>query len=215
MASIVGMDEAKREKARQAARRWRERNREKHRAYARAWSAANPEKRRATELRRRARMAEKDAAKRAARAAERAERREANREARLEAKRAAGRARYQHTKERDRERRLARSRAFRAAHPGYLRRWRAANPEKRRAWRKVRRANRGKKIREYFGKLQRGRCAICREKLGSETHIDHIMPLALGGQNRRSNLQLTCAPCNLSKGAVHPVEFAQSLGRLI
>lgn len=64
---------------------------------------------------------------------------------------------------------------------------------------------------------QSGKCAHlwCRVKLGKKYHIDHIKPLALGGSDGRRNLQLLCAPCNLKKGARHPIEFAQSRGMLL
>lgn len=48
-----------------------------------------------------------------------------------------------------------------------------------------------------------------------EKHVDHVMPLALGGDNTRSNIQILCAPCNLSKNAAHPVDYARSLGKLL
>lgn len=64
-------------------------------------------------------------------------------------------------------------------------------------------------------KLQRRRCAICREKLGKKYHVDHIVPLARGGTNNRDNIQITCEPCNLAKGARDPIDFMQSLGRLL
>jgi 5-methylcytosine-specific restriction endonuclease McrA len=63
--------------------------------------------------------------------------------------------------------------------------------------------------------LQRGRCAYCEAKLANDYHMDHIEPLALGGQNVDENIQLLCAFCNLSKGAKHPVEFAQRRGLLL
>ncbi|MCK8788014.1 HNH endonuclease, partial [Roseomonas sp. NAR14] len=50
---------------------------------------------------------------------------------------------------------------------------------------------------------------------GSATpHVDHYVPLALGGSNDRSNLRLLHAACNLSKGARHPIEHGRSLGLL-
>jgi len=53
----------------------------------------------------------------------------------------------------------------------------------------------------------KGRCVICKSDLTrvlSQTEkiqYDHIVPLARGGMNCVTNLQLTCAKCNGSKGA--------------
>lgn len=53
----------------------------------------------------------------------------------------------------------------------------------------------------------KGRCVICKTDLtrifnqAENIQYDHIVPLALGGMNCVSNLQLTCAKCNSSKGA--------------
>lgn len=64
--------------------------------------------------------------------------------------------------------------------------------------------------------LQKSKCACCKVDLRkSGHHLDHIIPLVLGGSNRDSNIQLLCPKCNLSKGSKHPVEFMQSLGLLL
>lgn len=53
----------------------------------------------------------------------------------------------------------------------------------------------------------KGRCVLCQTNLTklfsqqSQIHYDHILPLALGGMNCITNLQLTCSGCNLGKGA--------------
>jgi 5-methylcytosine-specific restriction endonuclease McrA len=64
-------------------------------------------------------------------------------------------------------------------------------------------------------KSQRGKCAYCRKKVGDSYHVDHIVPIARGGPNVRSNLQITCAACNRAKAARDPIEHARSLGMLI
>lgn len=61
---------------------------------------------------------------------------------------------------------------------------------------------------------QQGQCAFCLTPLGTGFHLDHIVPLSRGGLHDDSNLQLLCPPCNMSKGARDPVEFAQAHGRL-
>ncbi len=112
----------------------------------------------------------------------------------------------------------------------YVRKWRKDNPEKDRQiqlrWRV---ANRDKDrlkshkrravmrvgrvsddIISQLLNMQNGLCSneLCRDDLILEGyHLDHIMPLALGGKHEDTNLQLLCAVCNLSKGARHPNEW--------
>lgn len=63
--------------------------------------------------------------------------------------------------------------------------------------------------------LQKGKCACCGRELGKDYHLDHIMPLALGGTNTDDNIQLLRKQCNLQKNKKHPVEFMQSRGFLL
>jgi hypothetical protein len=53
-------------------------------------------------------------------------------------------------------------------------------------------------------KAQGNRCYICHKKLGKKYHIDHFIPIILGGTNDPGNLRLACPRCNLSKGPKHP-----------
>ena len=103
-----------------------------------------------------------------------------------------------------------------------------------RAWREENRdlvrlsnRNRRKKVRDAGGthdikdikrilKLQKRTCAACYTKFkGDEYHVDHIVPLALGGSNWASNLQMLCPTCNMSKGAKAPLDFYVSKGFLL
>lgn len=34
-----------------------------------------------------------------------------------------------------------------------------------------------------------------------EIHLDHVMPISKGGEHTADNLRVTCAPCNIRKGA--------------
>ena len=61
---------------------------------------------------------------------------------------------------------------------------------------------------------QKNRCAVCKVRM-DKFHIDHIMPLCLGGAHTVSNLQLLCPSCNLSKSGKHPIDFMQSKGLLL
>jgi 5-methylcytosine-specific restriction endonuclease McrA len=117
--------------------------------------------------------------------------------------------------------------------------WQKANPEKFKLYQKIHRARhpeaaRARKIsrraREFgdaksritaadirkLTAIQRGQCAMCRCKLSkSGWHVDHIMPLALGGKNTKRNIQLLCVTCNLRKGAKHPNDFSRRMGFLL
>ena len=116
--------------------------------------------------------------------------------------------------------------AYYAANPDKCRAanyaWNAANPENLRIMAHNRRARKregggrlSSGLAKRLLKLQRGKCACCGEPLGTDYHMDHIMPLALGGTNTDSNIQLLRAKCNLQKHAKHPVEFMQERGFLL
>lgn len=61
---------------------------------------------------------------------------------------------------------------------------------------------------------QKSKCVYCKEKL-TKYHIDHIIPIKLGGDNSKYNIQLLCVSCNCRKNAKHPIKFAQENGMLL
>lgn len=97
-----------------------------------------------------------------------------------------------------------------------------ANSDKVRMWNNARlhttRAA-GKVTREMILKLialQKDKCAACGIGFNkAKKHLDHIKPVAAGGNNEFGNLQYLCASCNLSKQARDPIEFMQSRGFLL
>lgn len=101
-------------------------------------------------------------------------------------------------------------------------RWRERNPEGVRAHAMTRLAlKKGSSgsytatdVQELYA-AQKGKCPNCRISLKRGYHVDHVEPLARGGLNVRSNLQILCPPCNLSKHASDPIEWAQRNGRLL
>ncbi len=64
-------------------------------------------------------------------------------------------------------------------------------------------------------KLQKNLCPCCKSDVSNKYHVDHIVPLKLGGDNDMQNLQILCPSCNLKKNAKHPIDFMQSLGFLL
>lgn len=100
--------------------------------------------------------------------------------------------------------------------------WRAENPEAKRIQDQNRRARKrenggviSRGLSERLFTLQRGKCACCGKPLGDNYHLDHIMPIALGGSNTDDNIQLLRAFCNQSKRAKHPIDYMQSKGFLL
>lgn len=139
----------------------------------------------------------------------------------------------------NREHAIAYARAVRAAKPEIIsankaayyirhkerllqktRAWRIANPQKRRLSSQKRYAKMAEgvglssDIAQKLLVLQRGRCACCGKKL-IKYHLDHIVPLALGGRHEDANIQLLTPSCNSRKGAKSPEKFAQERGLLI
>lgn len=187
-------------------------NSEDRKAYTAAWRAANPEKAKASKDVYRATNSEKIKANKAARYA-----------ANPEKARAATAAYYAANT----EKRKAASAAYRAANPVVVRSaiaaWQAANPEAVRVHRQNRRAREidsggqlSSGLAERLFKLQRGKCACgCKQPLGDDYHLDHIMPLALGGSNTDDNIQLLRSTCNLQKSRKHPIDFMRQRGYLL
>jgi 5-methylcytosine-specific restriction endonuclease McrA len=58
---------------------------------------------------------------------------------------------------------------------------------------------------------QEGKCVFCKEPL-IEYHVDHIIAVARGGDDREENLQLLCPRCNLAKGGKDPAKFMLERG---
>ena len=58
---------------------------------------------------------------------------------------------------------------------------------------------------------QLGLCAnpYCQTSLKDGCHVDHIMPIALGGTNDLRNLQFLCPSCNHRKTKLHPDEWLE------
>jgi 5-methylcytosine-specific restriction endonuclease McrA len=62
---------------------------------------------------------------------------------------------------------------------------------------------------------QDGKCVYCRADIRDGFHVDHKHPVSRGGTNAKSNLQLTCARCNMVKGAMTHEEFLVSKKRTL
>lgn len=84
----------------------------------------------------------------------------------------------------------------------------------------VRRDSKGKIKRKSYSEDTRkliylnagGRCELCGRKiLLEDMTIDHITPLAMGGEDDVENLSCTCYPCNLFKGNILPSDFMERI----
>jgi len=126
----------------------------------------------------------------------------------------------EHEKERCKKYRKDNPEKIRATHTAWIK----SHPE----WRKIQDRNqRAKRRSKALGKLslglvnrlltrQKNRCAICRKSLKKTGyHLDHIIPLARGGKNVDSNIQLTCPKCNREKHDKDPIVFMREKGFLL
>jgi hypothetical protein len=114
--------------------------------------------------------------------------------------------------------------AWHEANPGRMlertRRWARSNPEKIAAKTSRRRSRECNAVGGHTAfdlkallAQQKNRCVYCGADFAvAGKHLDHILPLILGGSNDPENLQYLCPPCNLAKGAKHPQDFAIERG---
>lgn len=96
--------------------------------------------------------------------------------------------------------------------------WQRANLDKARVKNQNRRAKRanaeGSHTLEEINSVlvaQDNKCNCCGCSLEDGKHLDHIMPLDLGGSNWIENLQWLCVWCNCSKSAKHPDDWAKEV----
>lgn len=186
-------------------------NPEKFRAAKATYRAAHPEKISASAAAYRAANREKGRARAAAYRAANPEKLRASRAAKYAANPDIYRARVAARDVANPEKKIVRNAA-----------WRKDNPEKCRINKQNRRAREravggtlSKGIATKLFKLQRGLCPCCKQPLGIDFHLDHKMPVALGGSNTDNNMQLLRATCNMSKSAKHPNDFMRSRGFLL
>lgn len=213
-------------KAKSACAAWYKANRVKSNTYGAAYRKANPEKIKATNNAWRKANPEKTKAHSTAYNA-------AHREERKSFAAAYAKAHPDKIKERFAAYYVAnkcqlneRTKAWRASNPEKVKdaaaAWRSANPDARRIIEQNRRARKranggvlSKDIATKLFKLQKGKCPCCSKPLGDNYHLDHIVPVVLGGANEDWNMQLLTQRCNNQKHAKPPIDFMQSKGFLL
>lgn len=120
--------------------------------------------------------------------------------------------------QRNRERVAENGRKYHAANPDYQRqnmaRWRENNRDHYLVQARRYVANRvARKLAQFVEEIDhmtvfqrdKGICGICGESVDSaDFHVDHIFPLARGGEHSYANVQLAHPRCNLQKNATLP-----------
>lgn len=221
---VAAWRKANPEVAKARALAYRQENADKQRQKTAAWRTANPERVKASVAAYRAANPEKIAVAQRAYRQGNKEKIKAVNAAYYAMTRAKALSAAAVNREANRERTRKAARAYYATNPEKCaadrKAWRLANPDKNRVYSQNRRARKagGKLSPDLIKKLlslQNGRCACCRRPLGKNYHLDHVVPLALGGANEDSNMQLLTNRCNVQKGAKHPVQFMQERGFLL
>jgi 5-methylcytosine-specific restriction endonuclease McrA len=138
------------------------------------------------------------------------------------------RARGKRYYDRHREERCADAREWSRKNPeigrANAKRWYYENRERAKENSRTAHRNRRARLKRAFGVvstadfreivvLQGQRCAECRRAVSLT--MDHIIPLARGGEHDKKNIQALCMECNQTKHARDPIEFARSRGRLL
>lgn len=98
------------------------------------------------------------------------------------------------------------------------REWRKRNPHKDHEYNHQRRVRKLGRISNMDAKsvldASNGICYWCGKK-AEKIELDHYVPISKGGSNSVDNLVVSCKKCNRSKHDKNPVEFANSIGKLL
>jgi 5-methylcytosine-specific restriction endonuclease McrA len=191
---------------------------EKNKATSIAWAAANPERKKANNKAWNLANLEKLKAIKAAWVLANPERNKIYRSANLEKIAVYQKAYYASNQ----EKLCKKTKNWKKNNPHKVKSWLKSNPEVARLhnqnYRAKKRINGGilsKGFSAKLFKLQKGKCPCCHQPLGENYHLDHIVPLALGGSNTDDNIQLLRQKCNQQKHAKHPIDFMQQRGFLL
>ena len=105
-------------------------------------------------------------------------------------------------------RRLEEDPEYRARRRASLRKSKA----KRRALKRGARV--GRVDKKAIWERQNGNCYLCGETVpfDSTCHLEHETPLSRGGSHDMRNCRVSCAPCNIQKGAYTALEFWMRAG---
>jgi 5-methylcytosine-specific restriction endonuclease McrA len=214
---VESKEERKKRQAREATRRWRERNADLVRKRRKQWYEEHKE-----EIRAKAResMRRRYASDPQSVLATNKAWYERNRERMREYDRSHRLANLEAIRTKDRKRSRARYAADPAAWQSYLKEWRRGNPDKSHAYVRAanikrRRAAGGQSFSsaEWLALLAHhaGSCAYCGSKVLIE--IDHRIPLTRGGSNTIDNILPACRRCNRRKHQRTEEEFRELLQR--
>jgi len=128
-----------------------------------------------------------------------------------ECKRAADRAWWARNKERGSVRNRKRYEANREYYIAQSAKWRSDNPERAKERHRVNELTRRARKREAFieevdpqtvYRMHGGMCGICKEFVSQDDfHVDHVIPLARGGEHGYINVQPAHPVCNIRKWA--------------
>jgi 5-methylcytosine-specific restriction endonuclease McrA len=194
-----------------SAAKWRAANREQANAAVARWAARNIERKRSVKKAWRARNAEQINRKQA----EYQRKNRAKCDAAIADWVSRNKERYRAKAKAWHEANIDRKKATNAA-------WKKANPDALKTYKHNRRARENqsegklsKGLTEKLISAQKGRCACCGQPLGTNFDLDHIVPLAKGGKNVDSNMQLLRRKCNQQKGSKDPIDFMQERGFLL
>jgi hypothetical protein len=99
----------------------------------------------------------------------------------------------------NREQELRKSKLYNRTHPDRIR----AIGRKSRQTRRARLAAAFVEVVDPMKVFERdkGICGICHRLVGTDWHVDHVIPIAKGGRHEYANVQLAHGQCNRSKGA--------------